>query len=46
MTLTDLNWFFQGIKFISTNFVPMSPSNTAQNIQNGEFRGYQGDYWP
>ena len=41
MTLTDLSQFFRENKFISTNFVPMSPPNTPRNIQNDEFRGYQ-----
>ena len=44
MILTDLSRFFQGNKFISTNFMPMFPSNVIpHHIQNDEFRLSEGD---
>ena len=41
MILTDLSRFFQGNKFISTNFMPMFPSDVSLTIFRMMNSGYQ-----
>ena len=41
ITLAHLSAFFQENNFLSTNVLPISPSNTPPSIHKEEFRGYQ-----